>query len=144
MIICAEGGAVCALCVCVDHCWGGGAAGGCGLGFSGVCLCECVRVFVFVFCVDAWNLREKDQCKAPNPCKHGGTFDSKTKACINCAGAWGGPKCDVYNPTKMPLAKLLALQKEVSDNSQAALDAQMKLNPFCAQGEVNTHTHTLS
>jgi hypothetical protein len=68
----------------------------------------------------------KQECEpTPSPCAaHDGTLDPTTGNCTNCAGAWGGPACDVYD-AKVPIAQQVTMMEAVANMSQKMLDDQV-------------------
>ena len=69
---------------------------------------------------------------APSKCKHAGVWSNMTSKCSNCAGAWSGTLCDVWD-SSVSVKVLLHKMEVLTNGSQAELNEQAKLNPLCKQ-----------
>ena len=67
-------------------------------------------------------------------CVHGGTPDAGCTTCEGCRGAWGGKLCDAWNAS-FPASSVQLQLSALKNASQAALQASLKYNPICRQGQ---------
>ena len=73
------------------------------------------------------------QCPVKNTCAHAGVMNSTSGKCIDCAGAWTGDHCDVYN-INISVAEQVTMINAIANQSLAMLKAQAIDNPLCKQG----------